>query len=121
MIGETNLDVLISSLKPHLNDGDYVFYSLQNDDIDFPNYLFFFRENEGMTIVCTKKYADNEGYTYSLTFAWITLEIHSALEAVGLTAAFSSPKAFENAAVRPTASNAEWTFKVIHAKVELYV
>ena len=96
MIGETNLDVLISSLKPHLNDGDYVFYSLQNDDIDFPNYLFFFRENEGMTIVCTKKYADNEGYTYSLTFAWITLEIHSALEAVGLTAAFSKALGDEN-------------------------
>ena len=96
MIGETNLDVLISTMKPHLNDGDYVFYSLKNDAIDFPNYLFFFRENEGVTIVCTKEYADSEGYTYNSTFAWITLKVHSALEAVGLTAAFSKALGDEN-------------------------
>ena len=121
MIGETNLDVLISTMKPHLNDGDYVFCSLQNEAIDFPNYLFFFRENEGVTIVCTKEYADSEGYTYNSTFAWITLKVHSALEAVGLTAAFSKALGDENAAVKPTASNAEWISKVIHAKVKLYV
>ena len=96
MIGETNLDVLISTMKLHLNDGDYVFCSLQNEAIDFPNYLFFFRENEGVTIVCTKEYADSEGYTYNSTFAWMTLKVHSALEAVGLTAAFSKALGDEN-------------------------
>ena len=96
MIGETNLDVLISTMKPLMNDGDYVFCSLQNDATDFPNYLFFFRENEGVTIVCTKEYADNEGYTYNSTFSWITLKIHSALEAVGLTAAFSKALGDDN-------------------------
>ena len=96
MTGETNLDVLISTMKPHLNDGDYVFYSLKNEATDFPNYLFFFRENEGVTIVCTKEYADNEGYTYDSVFAFITLKIHSALEAVGLTAAFSKALGDEN-------------------------
>jgi uncharacterized protein len=90
MNGETNLDVLISSMKPHLNSGDYVFCSLKTKEIDLDNCLFFFRENEGMTIVCTQQYADNQEFTYSSVFSWITLSVHSALEAVGLTAAFST-------------------------------
>jgi uncharacterized protein len=89
MTGETNLDILISTMKPRLNDGEYVFCSLKTEDIDVENCLFFFREREGITIICTREYADNEQLTYSTIFAWLTLEVHSALEAVGLTAAFS--------------------------------
>jgi uncharacterized protein len=89
MTGETNLDILISTMKPRLNDGEYVFCSLKSAEIDVENCLFFFRENEGVTIVCAKEYADNNELTYSSIFSWVTLEVHSALEAVGLTAAFS--------------------------------
>ncbi len=89
MNGETNLGVLISTIKPQLNSGDYVFCTLKQTEIDLNNCLFFFREKEGITIICTQKIADKKGYNYSSVFAWITLEVHSALEAVGLTAAFS--------------------------------
>jgi uncharacterized protein len=89
MNGETNLDVLISSMKPRINSGEYVFCSLNTMKIDINQCLFFFRESEGITIVCTKAYADEKEWVYSSTFAWLTLEVHSALEAVGLTAAFS--------------------------------
>ncbi len=96
MNGETNLDVLISSMKPYLNAGEYVFCTLKSVDIDVSNCLFFFKENEGTTLVCLKEYADSQGYTYSSTFNWITLSVHSALEAVGLTAAFSNALAQHN-------------------------
>lgn len=96
MTGETNLDVLIQTMKPYLNEGEYVFCTSKTMDIDLQNCLFFFKEKEGITIVCTKKYADNKGYTYNTTFTWITLSVHSALEAVGLTAAFSQALADVN-------------------------
>ncbi len=96
MNGETNLDVLISSMKPYLNKGEYVFCTLKTNDIDGTNCLFFFKEKEGTTLVCLREYADNQGYTYNSTFSWITLSVHSALEAVGLTAAFSNALAQHN-------------------------
>jgi uncharacterized protein len=96
MNGETDLDVLISSMKPYLNEGEYVFCTLKTMPNDLDNCLFFFKEIEGITLVCLKQHADSQGYTYALTFAWITLSIHSALEAVGLTAAFSNALAQHN-------------------------
>ncbi len=96
MNGEANLDVLINTMKPQLNSGEFVFCTLKTIKIDINNVLFFFRENEGITIVCTKEYADKKKYNYSSIFSWITLEVHSALEAVGLTAAFSQALAVHN-------------------------
>ncbi|MDZ7877407.1 MAG: ACT domain-containing protein [Saprospiraceae bacterium] len=89
MNGETNLNVLISTMKPKLNEGEFVFCSSKTIKIDIAHCLFFFKENEGITFVCAKSYADKKKYAYSSVFSWITLEVHSALEAVGLTAAFS--------------------------------
>ena len=96
MNGETNLNVLINSMKPYLNAGQYVFCTLKTIEIDVNNCLFFFKENEGTTVVCLKEYADNQHYTYQSTFSWITLSVHSALEVVGLTAAFSDALAQHN-------------------------
>jgi two-component SAPR family response regulator len=89
MNGETNLNKLIANMKPHLNDGTYVFCTLKTMVIDLENVLCFFKETEGITIVCSQIYADAQGFAYHGTFAWMTLQVHSALEAVGLTAAFS--------------------------------
>jgi hypothetical protein len=40
--------------------------------------------------VIEKSKADELGFTYNYVAAWITLNVHSALESVGLTAAFST-------------------------------
>jgi uncharacterized protein len=89
--GETNLSVLIKNMQPVLNDGQYVFCSVPTiAAFDLDKILFFFKEKEGFTIVLEKTYADTEGALYTSTFAWITLLIHSSLDAVGLTAAFSN-------------------------------
>lgn len=48
------------------------------------------REDEGLTVVLPRERADALGLSYDFVAAWITLRVHSALEAVGLTAAFSA-------------------------------
>jgi uncharacterized protein len=96
MAGETNLKVLISSMKPRLNDGEFVFCSFTTGLIDLSETIFYFKEKEGTTVVFPKKYADKMHYKYASVFSWITLEVHSSLEAVGLTAAFSQALAAEN-------------------------
>jgi uncharacterized protein len=96
-MGETNINILIKNMRPVLNREEYVFHSIpSNTPIDFDKTLFYFKEKEGITIVVEKNYADEQGYTYSSTFEWITLQVHSALEAVGLTAAFSRALADNN-------------------------
>ena len=90
MGGETNLSVLIKNMQPVLNRGQYVFSSVSTiDTFDLNKIILFFKENEGFTIIIEKNYADTEGVVYTSQFAWITLHVHSALDAVGLTAAFS--------------------------------
>jgi hypothetical protein len=48
------------------------------------------REDEGLTIVVRQDDADAAGLSYDAVLEWITLRVHSALEAVGMTAAFSA-------------------------------
>lgn len=47
-------------------------------------------EGEGGSLVVEQAVADEAGLPYEGTFAWITLQVHSSLQAVGLTAAVSS-------------------------------
>ena len=47
-------------------------------------------EREGLTLVIPKSKADESGISYESVFRCITLTVHSSLDAVGLTAAFSS-------------------------------
>jgi hypothetical protein len=78
-------------MKPELNEGDYVFCTVDNNTgIDIRNAIGTFKEKEGLTVILDKKYADQLNLNYSFIAAWITLTVHSSLEAVGLTAAFSN-------------------------------
>jgi len=90
MPGETDLDKLLKTMKPIHNAGDYVFCVLNNlSSVNLSDIIFIFREKEGNTIVIKKELADNLKLEYSFVAGWITLTVHSSLEAVGLTAAFS--------------------------------
>ena len=99
-VGETNLSVLLKSMKPTLNEGEYIFTTLPNEGFDSLNIprsdtVCEFKEMEGVTIVMEKSKAANYSLKFESTYAWITLEIHSSLDAVGLTAAFSNELANE--------------------------
>jgi hypothetical protein len=52
-------------------------------------------EEEGITSVIRVTDAERLGIEVGFTAAWLTLEVHSALEAVGLTAAVSAALAAE--------------------------
>ncbi len=97
MAGEKNLDRLLKTMKPTLHMGEYVFCTTQDTNrVKVSDIISFFREQEGVTLIIEKKVADSLNLDYSFVASWITLTVHSSLEAVGLTAAFSAALAKEN-------------------------
>jgi len=78
-------------MQPILNEGAYVFCTIaSNRAIDQTKIIGSFKEKEGITIILEKQIADSLGLQYTFVAAWITLTVHSSLEAVGLTAVFSN-------------------------------
>jgi hypothetical protein len=91
MTGETNLTKLLRNMKPELNAGEYVYCIVDSFEKAIAlKPLGIFQEKEGMTVILSKAQADAAALPYSSVCAWITLTVHSSLEAVGLTAAFSN-------------------------------
>ena len=94
--GISNLDTLLRELKPTLNDGIYAWCVLPHDaDLGDLTPLATIREVEGITVVLPEKDAIKCGLAVIYRAAWITLSVHSDLEAVGLTASFSTALARE--------------------------
>jgi hypothetical protein len=90
MIGETDLAKILKTLKPKHNAGDHVFCVVNDlNTFNLNEIIFFFREEEGTTVILRKDVADKLNLEYTFVAAWITLTVHSSLEAVGLTATFS--------------------------------
>ena len=93
MSGEKNLHRLLASLSPELTGGEYVFCTFPGaryaDHAELEPVAAI-RESEGLTLVIPKRKADEKQLAYDSVFRRITLNVHSSLDAVGLTAAFSA-------------------------------
>ncbi len=90
MTGELNLVTLLKTMKPKLNIGEFVFCSVKDLTlVDLKETILIFKEDEAITIIVKKEIADTLKFDYSFISSWITLTVHSSLEAIGLTAAFS--------------------------------
>ncbi|AFT85999.1 ACT domain-containing protein [Paraburkholderia phenoliruptrix] len=84
----SDLAELLASMRPELNEGAYVFSSVQPDrDVSRLAPLATFREREGLTVIVDEATALREDLPVLFRAAWITLTVHSDLQAVGLTAA----------------------------------
>jgi uncharacterized protein len=91
MNGERDLKALLASVEPLLRPGTFVFAVVPDEallEAVVPEATV--RENEGLTVVLRRERADALGLAYDYVAAWITLRVHSALDAVGLTAAVST-------------------------------
>lgn len=89
-MAEKNLEKLLEDLEVVLNKGIYVFVSLDDATlIDNRFTLMEFREQEGRTCILEKQYADALNLDYDFEAAWITLNVHSALDAVGFSSKIS--------------------------------
>ncbi|MEU1470360.1 ACT domain-containing protein [Streptomyces sp. NPDC005761] len=90
MTGESDLRVLLSDLRPELHPGRYVYATAPDGGVPRgADPVVTVREAEGVTLVLPEAEAVAAGLPYSYAAGWITLRVHSALEAVGLTAAVS--------------------------------
>lgn len=87
----SNLTTLLRSMEPVLHDGVYAYCTLPHDaPITTFTPVVTVRESEGLTLVVPEEQAVAAGLRVLFRAAWISLTVHSDLEAVGLTAAFSS-------------------------------
>jgi hypothetical protein len=90
MSGEKDLEKLLKSMKPKHNFGEYVFCEIKSlENINLDEITMLFREKEGITLILKREIADKLNLKHTFIASWITLSVHSSLEAVGLTAAFS--------------------------------
>ncbi len=99
MAGETDLAALLHKLVPDLLPQTYVFCTVDGakyGHLSHTEPLASFQESEGLTLVLSQDSADKEGLRYEGTFRCVSLNVHSSLEAIGLTAVIASALARQN-------------------------
>ncbi len=81
--------MLLSSMEPERRPGVFVFATSRAVPAGAEPVVVV-QEIEGTTMVLERTEADALGLAYDFVAAMITLRVHSALDAVGLTAAVST-------------------------------
>lgn len=93
MVAVSDLQTMLRSMQPELLVDDYVFLSFADghygDHSELEPVAAVF-EKEGLTLVVTRANADQYQHSYDAVMACISLNVHSALEAPGLVAAFAN-------------------------------
>ena len=89
MTAESDLATLLASLTATAREERYVYVSVPHEDAEAIGAAASIVEDEGTTLVLPQAEADALGLHYDYVAGWITLEVYSALHAVGLTAAVS--------------------------------
>jgi hypothetical protein len=86
----SDLATLLRTMDAALKEGVYVYCVVPpNSDLDSIAAIATFREEEGITLIVREEEALRAKLPVLFRAAWITLKVHSDLQAVGLTAAFS--------------------------------
>jgi uncharacterized protein len=106
MPGEKELQKLLTTMRPELQAGEYVFCSISPElfeQLDIQP-VGWFREAEGITLIVDKSVAEQAGLTYAFVSRMITLTVHSSLEAVGFLAAITRALADAGISVNPVSA-----------------
>lgn len=92
MSGIVDLELLLKSLSPEIHPGEYVFCTVDSSLSDVARYcpIAIFQEQEGLALVLSKQMAQQNKLSFDGVFKQITLNVHSSLHAVGLTAAVAN-------------------------------
>ena len=100
--GETNLTTLISSMNPVLHPDVYVFAKTTDADrAGNTSAKMIFEEAEAITLILKRPEAERQQLSYEFPCRMITLNIHSALDAVGFIAAVTTELARHGIGVNP--------------------
>ncbi|HCW93382.1 ACT domain-containing protein [Flexistipes sinusarabici] len=106
MPGEKSLEKLLRFMNPSLGENEFIFCSLSGSGLSEYSYLSpeaAVLEEEGISLVISKNKADEHNLKYDTVFKKITLNVHSGLDAVGLTAIVSGKLYKENIPANMTA------------------
>lgn len=88
--GETDLERMLAELRVTIRDDVYCMVSLASPDDELrASAAAMISEEEAVTLVITTREAESRALPYDFAAAWLTLEVHSSLHAVGLTAAIA--------------------------------
>ena len=93
MIAETDLSVLLKNLNPVASSENYVFTTLPADKLSSTLVSVakgMFQEREGTTLILPVTAAKQANLQFEGYYRCITCEVHSSLDAVGMTAAMST-------------------------------
>ena len=88
--GRTDIATLFAGMDPTLSAVEVVFCSFPTasmTDKAFLDPIGCFMEPEGLSPIITRQMAEAHGIAFSVVLQGITLNVHSSLTAVGLTAA----------------------------------
>lgn len=91
MVAIKDLNQLLASMEPVLKEEVFVFATLTaTSQLPFDLIEASIKEEESLSVLVTEKVVQAYGLEAQFRSAWITLNVHSDLAAVGLTAAFAS-------------------------------
>ena len=102
MSGLKKLDAILAGMRLALHPDIFVFATIKSRDVKagLP-YHMRFEEEEGTTLILRQNDADKEGLIYEFPCRMITLNVHSALDAVGFMAMITQALAAKEISVNP--------------------
>lgn len=92
MNGIRDLKMLLQTMKPELQEGEWVFCTLAQGQLNTLALkpLLIFQEKEGTTVIVTEQEASKHALPFQGIWVLITLTVHSDLQAIGFLEAILS-------------------------------
>ncbi len=87
--GETDLAKMLATLRVQRRPEPVTMVTVSEPVAVGDGIFAVVAEDEGTTVIATAAEAERRGWASDFLASWLTIEVHSSLDAVGLTAAMS--------------------------------